>query len=79
MELNLQISVKYISPVKRLEAFDDLNCNAPYLLFLEGCSFLLMLNDFLVKIAIICIFHNDAALAQRYHRVLVASSTNASL
>ena len=55
----LEIPMQNLSIMKWLETLNYLNKNAPNFLFLQVGLFLLMLGDFLVQIAMICILHHN--------------------
>jgi len=53
--------VENVGVVEGLEAFDDLDENAPDVFLAEVGLFFLVPRDFLEKVAIIGVFHNDTA------------------
>ena len=55
-----EITMENVCVMQRLESFDHLDEDAPDVLLAQVCLLLLMAGDFLEKIAIVCILHDNA-------------------
>ena len=53
--------MEYVGVMKGLESFDDLYKDAPDILFAQVSLLFLMSRDLLEQIAIVGVFHDDAA------------------
>lgn len=65
-----------VKVVEGLESQHGLDEHAPDLALLEQLLPLLVLDDLLVEVAIICEFHHDAAWPIPYHKFLPSRKTS---
>ena len=67
--------MQYFKLMESFHAGDCLDEDTPDLMFFEELFFLLMVNYFLVEVAVICELHDDAGLDSEYHKFLPSMKT----